>query len=65
MTCQARLHLENKWCKAKEWCKAKAYWKVFGDDRPLAVVCKDCLKPLYEACCPPYTITLEKIESRK
>lgn len=59
MTCQARLHLENK------WCKAKAYWKVFGDDRPLAVVCKDCLKPLYEACCPPYTITLEKIESRK
>lgn len=59
MLCQARLHLADK------WCKAKAAYNVFADGKMLAKVCKSCVKPLYEACCPPYTVTLEKIKSRK
>lgn len=58
MTCQARLHLVNK------WCKSKAIYNVFADGEPLAKVCKGCVKPLYDACCPPYSITLELIKNR-
>lgn len=59
MICQARLHLANK------RCKSKAVYNVFADGKMLAKVCQRYVKPLYKACCPPYTITLEKIKSRK
>jgi hypothetical protein len=58
MICQSRLHLKNK------QCKAKAVYNMFVDDKLLAKVCKGCVKPLYEACCPPYTIKLELIKNR-